>query len=667
MATSPDHSVFIGANAGVAITGSDNHVLIGWGAGAKLTTSTGCVAIGADAMSSTSATSSGNNVCVGYQAGRGTGTSQILSCVFIGYQAGSAGASVSNSVGIGATSLQGATAARNTGVGHNSGAAHTSGTDCCYFGNQSGEINNTGSKITAIGSLSFGSMGAAGGNNNNTGLGYATGKSGATGGASITTGSGNTFLGARATGTDAATANAIAIGQDAVALLATGATSGTFGPGIAIGSAAFPVGFRGDGTVIPCTAGAAGFWRVKVNGTQYYLPLITDASTTMPSEPAIAGGSNTQVQYNNSSVLAGITGATTDGTTLTLVAPILGTPASGNLSNCTALPTGSITGWASGINTFLVTPSSANLIAAMTDETGTGACVFANTPTLVTPILGAATGTTLITSSNITAGLAAGSSAGTFISYSATTNKGSLILAAVANTGNTDTTISNAAMGQASIISIPDPGASTAKFILDKGTQSIAAGLTITSPTLVTPALGTVASGVISACTSTSMVMVTPVLGAASATSINFGIDALNYYKGVTGLTPTITFATPGDLTVSYFNQVGEYTRIGNLVTVGIFVYAIPTYTTASGNLLIQTLPYTANGSGLTYVGGGGGYIQGCTFPTGCTSVSFVALGGTTNATVVASGSGVNAVNFSTTQVPSGSLLQFQFSFNYFI
>ncbi len=34
-----------------------------------------------------------------------------------------------------------------------------------------------------------------------------------------------------------------------------------------------------------------------------------------------------------------------------------------------------------------------------------------------------------------------------------------------------------------------------------------------TSPALVTPALGTVASGVISACTSTSMVMVTPVLG----------------------------------------------------------------------------------------------------------------------------------------------------------
>lgn len=47
------------------------------------------------------------------------------------------------------------------------------------------------------------------------------------------------------------------------------------------------------------------------------------------------GGSTTQVQYNNAGAFGGITGATTDGTTLTLVAPVLGTPASGNLANCT--------------------------------------------------------------------------------------------------------------------------------------------------------------------------------------------------------------------------------------------------------------------------------------------------------------------------------------------
>jgi hypothetical protein len=41
-----------------------------------------------------------------------------------------------------------------------------------------------------------------------------------------------------------------------------------------------------------------------------------------------------------------------------------------------------------GILTFLGTPSSANLAAAVTDETGSGALVFATSPTLVTPVLG---------------------------------------------------------------------------------------------------------------------------------------------------------------------------------------------------------------------------------------------------------------------------------------
>jgi hypothetical protein len=47
-----------------------------------------------------------------------------------------------------------------------------------------------------------------------------------------------------------------------------------------------------------------------------------------------------------------------------------------------------ITSFGSGVATFLGTPSSANLIAAVTDETGTGALVFATSPTLVTPALG---------------------------------------------------------------------------------------------------------------------------------------------------------------------------------------------------------------------------------------------------------------------------------------
>jgi hypothetical protein len=54
-----------------------------------------------------------------------------------------------------------------------------------------------------------------------------------------------------------------------------------------------------------------------------------------------------------------------------------------------------LTALGTGITTFLGTPTSANLAAAVTDETGTGALVFATSPTLVTPVLGTPTSGTL--------------------------------------------------------------------------------------------------------------------------------------------------------------------------------------------------------------------------------------------------------------------------------
>lgn len=69
-----------------------------------------------------------------------------------------------------------------------------------------------------------------------------------------------------------------------------------------------------------------------------------------------------------------------------------------------------------------------------------------------------------INGGNIQAGLSG--TPGTLISFPGTASKGSLIVAGVANTGNTNTTISNASMGQASVVSIPDPGTATADFVL---------------------------------------------------------------------------------------------------------------------------------------------------------------------------------------------------------
>jgi hypothetical protein len=95
------------------------------------------------------------------------------------------------------------------------------------------------------------------------------------------------------------------------------------------------------------------------------------------------------------------TGLLVFNTSPTLVTPILGVPTSGTLTNCTGLPIATgVSGLGSNVATFLTTPSSANLAAVLTDETGTGAAVFANTPTLVTPVIGAATGTSLSTTGN---------------------------------------------------------------------------------------------------------------------------------------------------------------------------------------------------------------------------------------------------------------------------
>jgi len=70
----------------------------------------------------------------------------------------------------------------------------------------------------------------------------------------------------------------------------------------------------------------------------------------------------------------------------TFVAPILGTPASGTASNLTDLPISTgVSGLGTGVATFLATPSAANLAAAVTGETGTGALVFATSPNITTP------------------------------------------------------------------------------------------------------------------------------------------------------------------------------------------------------------------------------------------------------------------------------------------
>lgn len=97
-------------------------------------------------------------------------------------------------------------------------------------------------------------------------------------------------------------------------------------------------------------------------------------------------GSYMLLYCNGTNVLNPMTGSQLISPTMTT--PVLGTPTSGTLTNCTGLPVATgISGLGANVSTFLATPSSANLAAALTDETGTGAAVFATSPSIATPTI----------------------------------------------------------------------------------------------------------------------------------------------------------------------------------------------------------------------------------------------------------------------------------------
>lgn len=97
---------------------------------------------------------------------------------------------------------------------------------------------------------------------------------------------------------------------------------------------------------------------------------------------SLAAGAVPFLQTPNSANLRSLVTDEVGTGALYFVGGALGTPASANLANATGLPVASgISGLASGVADFFADPTSAKLAAALTDETGTGAAVFANAPT----------------------------------------------------------------------------------------------------------------------------------------------------------------------------------------------------------------------------------------------------------------------------------------------
>jgi hypothetical protein len=126
-------------------------------------------------------------------------------------------------------------------------------------------------------------------------------------------------------------------------------------------------------------------WGTKINSDLDSIDALFDAGPLLKVTKGGTGVGTSTGSGNN--VLS---------TSPTLVTPVLGTPTSATLTNATGLPISTgVSGLGTGVATFLATPSSANLAAALTDETGSGANVFATSPTLVTPVLGTPTSGTL--------------------------------------------------------------------------------------------------------------------------------------------------------------------------------------------------------------------------------------------------------------------------------
>jgi hypothetical protein len=129
--------------------------------------------------------------------------------------------------------------------------------------------------------------------------------------------------------------------------------------------------------------------QLDAKATSSDLTTHTGATEAHGATGAVVGTTNTQTLTNKTL------------TSPTLTTPALGVATATSINGTTIPETKTLVVTTDKLNVLAAT-SSSELAGIISDETGTGALVFANTPTLVTPNIGAATGTSLVLSGDLT-------------------------------------------------------------------------------------------------------------------------------------------------------------------------------------------------------------------------------------------------------------------------